>query len=100
MAAIDNMDQAMLQGKVLKVAAAKPQKEANEGLGSKIAVWNQVRIGIMFQCLNYGFDADMGMLRRAGWKNMRSVRRIGPQRSKRSRRCSLRQAIRCKDFKD
>lgn len=36
------MDQSELFGRVLKVAAAKPQKESNEGLGSKTAVWEQV----------------------------------------------------------
>lgn len=41
--AIENMDQSELFGRVLKVAAAKPQKESNEGLGSKTAVWEQVR---------------------------------------------------------
>ncbi|KAI5791655.1 putative peptidyl prolyl cis-trans isomerase cyclophilin [Peziza echinospora] len=41
LAAIDNMDQSMLAGRVLKVAAAKPQKDANEGLGSRTAVWEQ-----------------------------------------------------------
>ena len=40
--AIDNMDQSELFGRVIKVAAAKPQKESNEGLGSKTAVWEQV----------------------------------------------------------
>ncbi|MCJ1253383.1 hypothetical protein MMC24_001194 [Lignoscripta atroalba] len=39
--AIDNMDQSELFGRVIKVAAAKPQKESNEGLGSKTAVWQQ-----------------------------------------------------------
>lgn len=39
--AIDNMDQSELFGRILKVAAAKPQKESNEGLGSKTAVWEQ-----------------------------------------------------------
>ena len=37
--AIDNMDQSEFFGRVLKVAAAKPQKDSNEGLGSKTAVW-------------------------------------------------------------
>lgn len=41
--AIDNMDQSELFGRVIKVAQAKPQKESNEGLGSKTAVWEQVR---------------------------------------------------------
>lgn len=40
--AIDNMDQSELFGRVIKVAAAKPQKNSNEGLGSKTAVWEQV----------------------------------------------------------
>ena len=40
--AIDNMDQSELYGRVIKVAQAKPQKEANEGLGSKTAIWEQV----------------------------------------------------------
>ncbi|KAF4303697.1 hypothetical protein GTA08_BOTSDO07796 [Botryosphaeria dothidea] len=39
--AIDNMDQSELFGRVIKVAAAKPQKDANEGLGSKTAIWEQ-----------------------------------------------------------
>lgn len=42
--AINNMDQAELFGRVIKVSAAKPQKNANEGLGSKIPVWEQVRL--------------------------------------------------------
>ncbi|MCJ1274773.1 hypothetical protein MMC21_002571 [Puttea exsequens] len=39
--AIDNMDQSELFGRVIKVAQAKPQKDASEGLGSKTAVWEQ-----------------------------------------------------------
>lgn len=42
--AIDNMDRSELYGQVIKVAAAKPQKDPNEGLGSKTAVWEQVRL--------------------------------------------------------
>lgn len=42
--AIDNMDQAELFGRVIKVSQAKPQRDANEGLGSKTAVWEQVCI--------------------------------------------------------
>lgn len=33
------MDQSEFFGRVIKVAAAKPQKDSNEGLGSKTAVW-------------------------------------------------------------
>ena len=40
--AIENMDQSELFGRVIKVAAAKPQKESNEGLGSRTAIWEQV----------------------------------------------------------
>lgn len=39
--AIANMDQSELFGRIIKVAAARPQKESNEGLGSKTAVWEQ-----------------------------------------------------------
>ena len=42
--AIDNMDQSELFGRVIKVAAAKPQKDSNEGLGSKTAVWESVSL--------------------------------------------------------
>lgn len=40
--AIDNMDQAELYGRVIKVNQAKPQKQAGEKLGSKTAIWEQV----------------------------------------------------------
>ncbi|KAI0376168.1 RNA recognition domain-containing protein [Hypomontagnella monticulosa] len=39
--AIDNMDQSELFGRVLRVSAAKAPKNAEEGLGSKTAVWEQ-----------------------------------------------------------
>lgn len=39
--AIDNMHQAELFGRVIKVSAAKPQKNASEGLGSRTALWEQ-----------------------------------------------------------
>lgn len=41
LAAIDNMDQAVLAGRVLSVAQAKPQKEVGNVIGSKVAVWEQ-----------------------------------------------------------
>ena len=40
--AMDNMDQSELFGRVLKVAPAKPQKEGMAGLGSRVAIWEQV----------------------------------------------------------
>ncbi|CAL5868215.1 uncharacterized protein PFLUO_LOCUS2439 [Penicillium psychrofluorescens] len=39
--AIDNMDGSELYGRTIKVAAAKPQKDSTEGLGSKTAIWEQ-----------------------------------------------------------
>ncbi|KAK4130848.1 hypothetical protein BT67DRAFT_445172 [Trichocladium antarcticum] len=39
--AIDNMDQAELFGRVIKVSPAKAPKSAGTGLGSKTAVWEQ-----------------------------------------------------------
>jgi RNA recognition motif-containing protein len=45
--AIDNMDQSELYGRVIKVAPAKPQKDASEGLGSKKALWEQVRLHVL-----------------------------------------------------
>ncbi|TLS24285.1 hypothetical protein PpBr36_08029 [Pyricularia pennisetigena] len=39
--AMDNMDQSEFFGRIIKVHAAKPPKSANEGLGSKTAVWEQ-----------------------------------------------------------
>lgn len=42
--AVDNMDQAELFGRVIKVSAAKaPKSSAGTGLGAKTAVWEQVR---------------------------------------------------------
>jgi RNA recognition motif-containing protein len=51
--AIDNMDQSELYGRIIKVAPAKPQKDSNEGLGSKTAIWQQVGILILFGFYGY-----------------------------------------------
>lgn len=40
--AIDNMDQSEFFGRVIKVTPAKAPKSADEGLGSKTAIWAQV----------------------------------------------------------
>lgn len=45
--AVDNMDGSELYGRTIKVAAAKPQKDSNEGLGSKTAIWEQVKKRLM-----------------------------------------------------
>jgi RNA recognition motif-containing protein len=63
--AIDNMDRSELYGQVIKVAAAKPQKDANEGLGSKTAIWEQVRI-VLYSCYTW----KLTLYRRAGWRSM------------------------------
>ncbi|CAN8104331.1 unnamed protein product [Discula destructiva] len=39
--AMDNMDQSELFGRIIKVTAAKAPKSADEGLGSKKALWEQ-----------------------------------------------------------
>jgi RNA recognition motif-containing protein len=75
--AIDNMDRSELYGQVIKVAAAKPQKDANEGLGSKTAVWEQVCIFTGLSC-----DIELTPCRRAGWPSMLLAKRIDKQLSK------------------
>lgn len=42
--AIDNMDQSELFGRTIRVNVAKEKKAEGEGLGSKTAVWEQVRV--------------------------------------------------------
>lgn len=43
------MDQSELYGRVIKVNQAKPQKDASEKLGSKTAIWEQVRLLVEFR---------------------------------------------------
>ena len=59
--AIDNMDQAELFGRILKVSQAKAPKSADEGLGSKTAVWAQVR-----PTLGYSASKTNGISRKDG----------------------------------
>lgn len=47
------MDQSELFGKVIKVSAAKPPKNVNEGLGSKTALWEQVNFTISIKGFAY-----------------------------------------------
>ena len=75
--AIDNMDQSELFGRVIKVAQAKPQKDANEGLGSKTAVWEQVWL-----ITTFSFRSDMLTLMAGGL--------LGETRRKRRRQDSSR----------
>ena len=44
--AIDNMDQSEFFGRILKVSQAKAPKSADEGLGSKTAIWEKVCLTI------------------------------------------------------
>jgi RNA recognition motif-containing protein len=46
--AIDNMDQSEFFGKVIKVSPARAPKSADEGLGSRKAIWEQVRLFNIF----------------------------------------------------
>jgi RNA recognition motif-containing protein len=89
--AIDNMDQSELFGRVIKVSAAKIPKSAtaNQGLGSKTAVWEQVSsFPILFFFLKKKEkekekktspgekDANALKNRKGGWPKMQLVRRI------------------------
>jgi RNA recognition motif-containing protein len=73
--AIDNMDQSEFFGKILKVSQAKAPKSADEGLGSKKAVWEQV-------CFftNTPLDRSIPMLnfahRRVGWQSMPQMNKM------------------------
>jgi RNA recognition motif-containing protein len=48
--AVDNMDQSEFFGRVIKVSAAKQPKRADEGLGSKTALWEQVGLSHFTRC--------------------------------------------------
>jgi RNA recognition motif-containing protein len=73
--AIDNMDQSEFFGKVIKVNAAKPPKNVNEGLGSKTALWEQVSLLMILE----HHQRLIQRYRKAGWQRMLLVRRIGWQ---------------------
>jgi RNA recognition motif-containing protein len=68
--AIANMDQSELFGRIIKVAAAKPQKESNEGLGSRTAVWEQVSHPLMLYRLWHQIPDLLGHIRRLGSQSM------------------------------
>ncbi|KAM3418677.1 Peptidyl-prolyl cis-trans isomerase E [Cercospora zeina] len=55
--AIDNMDQSELYGRVIKVNQAKPQKNHEEGLGSRTAIWEQEGYAAKY---NVGEEGDAG----------------------------------------
>lgn len=63
--AIDNMDQAEFFGKILKCSQAKAPKSADEGLGSKTAIWEQVR-----STNTTVATLSSRVLRKDGWQRM------------------------------
>jgi RNA recognition motif-containing protein len=69
--AIDNMDQAELFGRVIKVSAAKPPKSATQGLGSKTAVWEQVSRSLFHMKAFRGELLTVLGCRRVGLPSMR-----------------------------
>lgn len=89
-AAIDNMDQAMLAGRVLTVAPAKPQKDVGNILGSKVAVWEQVRFPSLASSSTSWVRADVGR-RKTGSGSTRCRRKTGSRRSRPRPRRWLRQ---------
>ncbi len=100
--AIDNMDQSELFGKVIKVSAAKPPKNVNEGLGSKTALWEQVSEEPLnsFYLLHMLQICTNHVCRRAGLQKMLSVRRIDWQPKGQSRAWRIGPMIQCKVSKD
>jgi hypothetical protein len=86
--AIDNMNQSELFKRIIQVAQAKPMKDHSEGLGSKVAVWEQVRGP---QTMHAPNDR-----RRAGLRKTPLVRRT-VRRRRRPR--SQRPATRCADWR-
>lgn len=91
------MDQAELYGRVIKVNQAKPQKQAGEKLGSKTAVWEQVRFLLLFY-----FHGNV-----ACWKDTnklsRKIMRQSTMSAKRTRwrsRRMQRLQTRCRDWRD
>lgn len=60
--AIDNMDQSEFFGRVIKVSAAKVPKSADEGLGSKKALWEQVSYGHFHELKKPFLTAHTGVL--------------------------------------
>ena len=94
--AIDNMDQSELFGRVIKVAAAKPQKDSNEGLGSKMAVWESVSLASSLP--HYSSDSDH-MPRRVILQSMPLAKKTGKQRHHDKKTLRRSQETQCKVLK-
>lgn len=98
--AIDNMDQSEFFGRVIKVTAAKIPKSADEGLGSKKAVWEQVRCPFHHLDLTR-YETDYRHFnRRAGLQNMPSARKIGWPQSKPKALETRELRIQCRALRD
>jgi RNA recognition motif-containing protein len=95
--AIDNMDQAELFGRVIKVSAAKPQKAANEGLGSKTALWEQVQLTRINSQLSLDTNRPH---RKGGSRRTQSARRTEWLLIERARLLLIEPMTQCKDLKD
>ena len=89
--AVDNMHQSEFFGKILKVSPAKAPKSADEGLGSRKAVWEQVRLTAK--------HVRNSMLiiyhRKDGWQKMPRMSRLGLWRDKMPRKPAM-ELILCK----
>lgn len=100
--AIDNMDQSEFFGRIIKVTAAKAPKSADEGLGSKKALWEQVCRPfrrVLFTIVN-GWLTNCYSNRRVGWRRMLSTRRIDFLLSKSKPQGIHEQKIQCKVWRD
>lgn len=94
--AIDNMDQSEFFGRVIKVTAAKIPKSADEGLGSKKAVWEQVCRRFYHLCVT-GCETDYHYFhRRAGWQSMPSATKTDWPQSKPKTLQTRESRIQCK----
>ena len=81
-AALDNMDSAELYDQVIRVTPAKAIREAFEGLGSKVPLWEQEGFiqKYMVEDNGQGGDAMQGLERNASQGNLPVS--VGPMPSK------------------
>jgi RNA recognition motif-containing protein len=80
--AVNNMDQSELYGRIIKVAMAKPERKADEpgGIGSKTAIWEQVRRLRSVRHLPWNIRSlANSVCRKDIWLNMPSTRKIEQQ---------------------
>lgn len=94
--AIDNMDQAEFFGKVLKVSQAKAPKSADEGLGSKTAIWEQVSSTMFIHSYH---TVLMPRKRRAGFLSKPGKGRMKISTMATGRHPTSQSQTRCKDWR-